>query len=68
MLEVQLPVYQDREEPEYGEKIQSREDMRDVEDKFVDRSGEQRFDNQHLQDMYLELPRSFLPDRNIYHG
>ena len=36
VLEVQLPVYQDREEPEYGEKIQSREDMRDVEDKFVE--------------------------------
>ena len=66
--EVQLPVYQDREEPEYGEKIKNKEDMKDVEDKFVDRSGEQRFDNQHLQDMYLELPRSFLPDRNIYNG
>lgn len=46
-------------EPEYGEKIKQSEDIID------DRTGEQRFDNQHLQDMYIELPRSFLYNKYL---
>ena len=64
--EIQLAVYEDRKEPEYGEKIKNRKDRMDAENIFQDRLSEQRFDNQNLQDMYLELPRSFSPKRNIY--
>ena len=62
------PVYQDFTQleivPEYGDKLHNWEELTGV----GDRAEEQRFDNRFSQDVYYDLPRSFISVSHVDTG